>query len=199
MKKILFLTFIFLTYFKSFACSCNDQPYEKAIDWADEIFIGRLIKINQLYSIDYEQSEQASGKKYIGAYYAEFEIEKKWKGNKRKYIKIYQKSNSCTLDFSNLGKKYLVYAKNEDLFGFKIKVATTWLCSRTYPDPEYVDSGKTYNDIPKLNKSFPNLIKINKIYINWLSILKWISILSIGFFFGYKLKKRTNTSNQQVQ
>lgn len=44
-----------LLNFKSYACFCNVQSFEKVISWADEIFIGRLIQVKEVYSYTNEQ------------------------------------------------------------------------------------------------------------------------------------------------
>ena len=199
MKKIILFTFFAFISFESFSCSCDAISFDKAIKWADEIFIGRLIEVKELYS---ETFEQDPDKKYTGAFYAEFEVEKKWKGSSNKYIRIYQKSSSCQFYFTNIGSSYLVYAKKEDMYWFMKKTPTTHLCSRTISKHKlesFFDNKKFPDDRPELDKTFPNLVKINSIYFNWISILKWLFVFSFGLFIGYKLKKKINTSNLQAQ
>ena len=198
MKKVILFTFILFINFKSFSCSCNAISFDKAVNSADEIFVGRLIEVKEIYS---ETFEQIPDKKYTGAFYAEFEIEKKWKGSSNKYIRIYQESSSCQFTFTNIGSSYLVYAKNEDMYWFMTKTPTTHLCSRTISINKlesFFDNKKMTDDRSKLNKTFPNLVKINSLYFNWTSILKWLFVFGFGLFVGYKIKSKSNISNLQV-
>ena len=97
MSRILFFFLVLLTSLEAFSCSCDTISYQKAIDWADEIFVGRLIEIKEV------QTElDVHGDPYTRIWYALFEVEKKWKGSKKKYVKVYQPSTSCDFEFQAL-------------------------------------------------------------------------------------------------
>lgn len=187
MKKLLFLFLLFITT-SSFACICNDIPFKEAIEWADEILFGRLIEIKE---VEFEVNEQYPEEKYTRSWYALFEVDKKWKGSSKKYIKVYQPSTSCDAEFQSLGNYYLVYAKKEEIFMFSPKnksdvKLTTWLCSRSR---QYQGVNEPNNDIELLNKQFSNKVKLNSFEINLPSIICGILIFLLGLFIGTKLKK----------
>lgn len=196
MKKLITL-FLLIISTNSFACSCNDISFEKAVDWADEIFLGRLIEIKE---VKFEFNEQHPEEKYTRIWYALFEVEKKWKGSSKKYVKVYQSWTSCDTEFNALGRLHLIYAKKQDLFPYyknhKSEVRlTTWLCSRTR---EYQGVNEPNNDIKLLEKEFPKKIILNSFHINYQNIFYGLIILFVGLFLGFKLKK-TNKANQQAQ
>jgi hypothetical protein len=182
-------SFLFLAFFISFAanaCSCDTISFKKAIKWADEIFIGRLIEIKEVKS-----ESDSHGDKYTRVWYALFEVEKKWKGSNKKYVKVYHPSTSCDFDFNLLGRKYLVYAKNEELFWYEDKnhyeALTTWLCSRTLHEIEFSGANITVDEVPRLDKTFPNDITlINNKIINGLTITVLILLIILGFVYFKK-------------
>ncbi|WP_442265043.1 hypothetical protein ACSIGC_11925 [Tenacibaculum sp. ZS6-P6] len=187
-KYILSLFFISLSIY-NYACSCNDIPFEKAVEWADEIFIGRLIEIKE---VKYETSLDDPEERYTRLWYAKFEITKKWKGSNKKYIKVYQPSTSCDFDFNSLNRHYLVYTKKEEVFKFfntenEISRHTTWLCARNR-EYEFVNEPED-SDYFKLNKLFPNEVKLSNFQINWKLPLLGVLIFITGLFIGRKTKK----------
>ena len=44
MKKFHLLTILLFSTLRTFACSCEQIPFNQALEWADEIFVGRLIE-----------------------------------------------------------------------------------------------------------------------------------------------------------
>jgi len=76
MKKtaIIVIYFGILSLAKSYACSCDTISFENATEWADEIFIGRLIRTREV-----RVYEDAGGEYQTRIWGALFEIEKKWK------------------------------------------------------------------------------------------------------------------------
>lgn len=185
MKKLITL-FLLIISTNSFACSCNDISFEKAIDWADEIFLGRLIEIKE---VEFEYNEYHPQEKYTRIWYALFEVEKKWKGSSKKYVKVYQPSTSCDSYFRSLGNSHLVYAKKEEMFPFDkyrksdVKL-TTWMCSRSR---EYQGVNEPNNDIKLLESQFPTKVKLNSFQLNFIYIFYGFLLL-IGFFLGKKFK-----------
>jgi hypothetical protein len=178
--------------FKSLGCSCDFIKFEEAVEWADEIFIGRLLEIKE---VEFEINEQQPKEKYTRVWYALFEIEKKWKGSNKKFIKVFQPSTSCDADFGRLGRDYLVYAKKQKMFRYStdnktnVKL-TTWLCSRSVSDLVYFNpSEKEDDDRPLLNKRFPKLIKLSSFNINYRKIIYGTLIFVFGLFIGYRIKK----------
>lgn len=187
-KYILSLFFISLSIY-NYACSCNDIPFEKAVEWADEIFIGRLIEIKE---VKYETSLDDPEERYTRLWYAKFEITKKWKGSNKKYIKVYQPSTSCDAEFNHLNRHFLVYTQKGRVFNFfnqdnEIQKYTTWLCARNR-EYEFVNEPED-SDYFKLNKLFPNEVKLSNFQINWKLPLLGVLIFITGLFIGRKTKK----------
>lgn len=200
MKSFPLVLFLFFSNFLSFACSCNDIPFKEATEWADEVFLGRLIEIKEVES---EISELNPGQKYTRLWYAKFEVIKKWKGSTKKIITVYQPSTSCDASFNFLNTTYLVYAKKERIFKYfneenTKEGLTTWLCSRSR---KYLYVNELENsDYFKLNELFPNNIKLYRhINFHWKFLLLGFILFSGGIFLGYKIKKnKPNKANLQV-
>jgi len=131
LKQIFFLVLLLGLTSSAYACGCFNPPFPEAVDQADEIFIGRAIKLEERRDLfptktgDYFPS-------YRRHYWrATFEISSKWKGNRQSKILVEQESSSCQLDIE-FGRQYLVFATytgSRDWSGRKIY--TTWLCSRS--------------------------------------------------------------------
>jgi len=48
MRRLIFLlTFLVFCIEPVYACSCVERPFEEAVESADEIFIGRVVKIEE--------------------------------------------------------------------------------------------------------------------------------------------------------
>ncbi|WP_299618394.1 hypothetical protein [uncultured Tenacibaculum sp.] len=189
MKIYILSLFLISLSIYNYACSCNNIPFKDAVEWADEIFIGRLIEIKE---VEYEISELNAGEKYTRLWYAKFEITKKWKGSSKKYIKVYQPSTSCDFGFNSLNKHYLVYTKKEEVFKFfntenEISRYTTWMCARNR-EYEFVNEPKD-SDYFKLNKKFPNTIElVDNTPLHWKLPLLGVLIFISGLFIGRKIK-----------
>ncbi|CAL2079299.1 hypothetical protein [Tenacibaculum sp. 190524A05c] len=193
MKRLLLFTILKFSTLSTFACSCSFIPFKDAVEWVDEIFIGRLVEIKE---VEYEVSHQNNNERYTRLWYAKFEVSKKWKGSDKKYIKVYQPSTSCDAEFNQINRTYLVYAKKKRVFTFfntqnTTNELTTWLCAR---NREYwFVNEKEDSDYFKLNKIFPNEVKVyNYSIINWKLYFYGILILFAGFFLGVKTKKATH-------
>ena len=145
------------------ACSCSQISFEEAITNSDEIFIGRIVRIEELTKEYYEGEEISTGD-----YEIEFEVTKKWKGNIFKRITLIQPHTSCDFHFEFPANEYLVYAYKTDKAGY----FSTWLCSRTFPayyfnlrDEEFQD------DKPLLDNHFSTPVKLLPIPQDWIIYL----------------------------
>ena len=160
---------------KSNACSCDTVSFENATKYADEIFTGKVIKVEEQdnYHIKYE-----------------LEVEKKWKGNKDSILIFHGGSTSCDFYF-HLDKRYLVYAAGESKYGFLAS-----LCSRTIHEQTKVFEERNWykKDLKRLDKKFPNKFtpieeKSNQINItekaskkHWLIIGEALTFIALLFF-----------------
>lgn len=190
MKKILaFLFFNFLGFSGIYACSCDSLSFEEATEWADEIFIGRLIQIKEVNT--YEQDD---GQKATRVWSALFEVEKKWKGSNEKYVEVFQPNTSCDFFFELSNEPYIVYAKNDDLFNYEpqksFKALTTYLCSRTANDYIYNNMGSFgFDDREKLDKKYPHPIVLSGSLVSWRFLLFGILVFLFGLILGVILKR----------
>ena len=182
------------------ACTCDPISFEDAIEYADEIFVGKIIKVerfeNGRFMNIYNKEEIYWGWRYY------FEIEKKWKGSSESMLIVHHQGTSCDLFFDIYEEEYLVYASRksgkETPLGVtigpnngKVKL-TTWLCSRTIYNHSWEKGNWFKDDIEKLEKEFPNQIQLSKFQ----SKTKWVigiggGILGIlGLIIGRKIKKK---------
>jgi hypothetical protein len=159
------------------SCSCGWMPYQECIEWADEIFMGRVIAINEV------NSQETDGHISTGIWSCTFEVTKKWKGSPSKQVTLYQPNTSCDAFFSLPDYNYLVYAKHQDLFPWdenRLRIElTTDLCKRTAPRSTYDNfMGDGQDDRPLLDKSFPNGVDISTYHWKW-PILVCVCIAAI--------------------
>ena len=184
MKKLLTF-FLFFSVSYSFACNCEPISFEKAVNWADEIFVGRLVEIKELFNDPYYETPNEN---HMTHWSATFEVVKKWKGSKKKYITIYQDGNSCEFSFRDLNQKYLVYAENKSILGI-YSTPTTWLCSRTVNQNNSSEKSNFYLDQVKLDEFFPETIKLYSFNLFSWTYLYPLFLFLIGLFVGRKTKK----------
>lgn len=181
-KFILILVLILIYSPPIYACSCIELPFEESVDRADEIFIGRVIKI--------EEKKELLSTEFGEYWVAHFEVSKKWKGNKKTNIRVIQTYNSCAF-FFEFGKEYLVYATSTNRFAWDgTRNFSTWLCSRTIYTRYFYDLAKadkegwTWDDREALNNEFPDQVKISSFYNN---LPIWLAMLFV--VIGYTLIK----------
>ena len=134
------------------ACDCDTLPFNDATEWADEIFIGRIIEIKAIDSIT------ENGLTISTTFKIKIEISKKWKGDSKKYIEIYQAGSSCDFYLSIYETAYLIYAKKSKTKGF-LEIPKgehyTYRCSRSADFITFNNwNGKGRDDRDKLNKKF---------------------------------------------
>lgn len=183
----------------SYACSCSSMRFQDKVDRADEIFHGRILEVKS-YIV-----KTIDGDKYTEWYFT-FDVIKKWKGNRKKRVKIYMEGTSCDFYFDIFQDEYLVYAKKgpsvlskvlspsdkslDKRVDFFENKHTTSLCSGT--TSQFTRSGVLTTDNFKyefsdLNKTFPDGVFLIPYYINFTNIffLTWV-ILPVGFYFRKK-------------
>lgn len=183
MKKII-ATLLIKTIFiqATLACSCDTISLTKAIQISEEIFYGRVVKIEE---IDQDPATIIDGDTYTSTntWCTTFEIVKKWKGNSSKFIKVFQEGNSCDY-FFDFGGSYIVYAQSNRIFDFKGEKSDTlwtWQCARNN------DFGDGWDDTERLDALFPKKIKLllinnyfEKYFIGFIGIGV---MLFLGFYF----------------
>lgn len=158
------------------SCSCDLTPYDRAVQNADEIFFGQVIKVEIIDRIKPEYHEEFEKTYYSRAFVkVTFDVHKKWKGSPKRFVEIYQWTSSCMMSF-DFREDYIVYASKYE----NSDTLTTWLCTRNadenifkwkyyaefYPSryPDYYWEGDSlkyegYDDRPRLNEDFPDAIK----------------------------------------
>ena len=179
----------FLGLTKSYSCSCDTISFDEAIEWADEIFMGRLIQIREV-----ETYKEFNGTPRTRIWGALFEVEKKWKGSSDKYVEVFQPNTSCDYYFDFPSQPYLVYAKKGELFDWDSTNSfvglETWLCARNADASTYnLYSEYSFDDRIKLDQKFIKPITLARFNFNW----KWVGIIILtliaGIFLGRKLKE----------
>jgi len=185
-KTIIICVFIFSSLINAYGCSCHNSPFEQASEWADEIFIGRVIEIREVNSQDYIMHGT-----YTRIWAALFEVEKKWKGSKAKYVEVFQPNSSCDFYFSLPSRPYLVYAKDIDLLAWDETQSfyglSTWLCARNTETFNYSANAEYVDDRNNLDEKYPLPIKLIGFNFksNWTKLIFVISL--IGIFFAARL------------
>lgn len=166
------------------ACSCDPISFDRAIEYADEIFIGTIVKAERFENgniINYANQEEI-----IWGWSYHFEVKKKWKGNTQSNLIVFHQGNSCDFFFDIYERGYLVYAAREageeHPLGITIgsnngkERLTTWLCSRTISNNNWDKENWFENDIEKLNAKFPNEIVLSSFQFNkyWLMVFGFV-------------------------
>lgn len=156
------------------ACSCDTISFKDAIEYADEIFVGKITKVERFENGKFVNADHREEANWDWRYY--FEIENKWKGNNKSKLIVHHQGTSCDLFFDIYEREYLVYASRksgkENLLGVTIgpnngkDKLTTWLCSRTIHNHYWEEENWFKDDIDKLNKEFPTEIELSKFQIN---------------------------------
>jgi|GEM_PF-1558889 len=191
-KTLLILLTSIFSYSLSYACSCTVLPFEEAIERADEIFEGRLIRMREVRQEDTESEDPLE--QDIGIWSALFEVENKWKGSASGYVEVFQTGTSCDYFFQYIGAIYLVYASDFRLEGSEMtkpfEGLGTYLCSRTVPS---YTGAHFEEDISNLNSQFPN--KVSLIPVNYKHKVFWLGlcVLAIGLFVGWIMRGRLNS------
>ena len=166
------------------ACSCDTISFKEASEhYADEIFVGKIIKAER-YEIGRYKHEEGDEEEIDYGWKYLFEVEKKWKGSSDKLITIYHHGSTCDTYFDIYAYRYLVYASRDrgkekavgvTSFGKPKKLLSTWLCARN------IDAfqGWFSSDTTKLNQIFPNSVQLKtpNPYLKWIWSLILILIL----------------------
>lgn len=181
----------------SYACTCNTISFEEAVDYAEEIFIGRIVKA-ELYENGEYYDEFEDSKEINWSWKFYFEVEIKWKGSNKDEVVLYHQGNSCDFHFDIYDKRYLVYASSsrekERWFsisggpGDNKKKLSTWLCSRTMPDNWWDKDNMFDEDFKKLNDRFPELVKLGSINIYKYLIIVGLMLLISSLFYKIRTK-----------
>lgn len=204
-KSVLLILFG-LTHSNTNACSCDTVSFEKAVDYADEIFIGKIVKAELFENGSYHYGDE---EKFNWDWRYYFKVNRKWKGSSDSELVVSQQGNSCDLYFNINKEEYLVYATYESGEENPVGVSigsnngennlSTWLCSRTIYDgslPIHNDTvfEKTWyeSDVSELNEKFPEKIALSKNYLNGktLQVVGFAAIILIAFLIGRKTKSK---------
>ena len=193
MKKttILFL-FCLIAVTEAFSCGCDTLAFEEATQWADEIFIGRLIQIREVSTSQGEEGESRTE-----VWGALFEVEKKWKGSHKRYVEVFQANTSCDFYFTFPNHPYIVYAKETELLDWEesplVSGLATYLCARNADAFTYNLHGDyAFDDRERLDRKFSKPIQLYGLNFNW----KWVGVslllFVVGVLVGRRLKKSTS-------
>ena len=180
------------------ACSCDTISFKDALEYADEIFVGKIVKAERFENGKFLNADNQEKINWDWRYY--FEVKKKWKGNNKSKLIVYHQGTSCDLFFDIYEREYLVYAsrQSEEQNISEITIhsnnkkgkLTTWLCSRTIDNPYNNKESWFEDDIEKLEKEFPNEIQLSKSQVNISLII--ITILGILGFVGLLIRRNLN-------
>lgn len=174
LQKIIGIIFLLITSFSRLnACSCDTISFNEAVNYADEIFFGKIIKAEKFNDGKYVLGNQ---ERINWNWKFQFEVEKKWKGSNKKNLVVYHQGTSCDLWF-NIYEEYLVYASKGGLLNLSSSVTkyqneskkrlSTYLCSRT-TSLDFLEEANWYQkDKYRLDKIFPNEILLNSSDSNW--------------------------------
>lgn len=178
------------------ACSCDTISFKDAVEYADEIFVGKITKVEKFENGKFINADNQEEINWDWRYY--FEIEKKWKGNNKSKLIVHHQGTSCDLFFNIYEKEYLVYASRksgkENPLGVTIGInngkdkLTTWLCSRTIQNHYWDKESWFEDDIEKLEKEFPDKIELSKFQFK----LNWVIVIGILGIFGFMIRRKRN-------
>lgn len=176
---------------KGKACFCISEDIETA-DYPsyEEIFLGKVLKIERIEVTEIYEKEEYE---LVGTI-TTFEVIKKWKGNERKIIKIYQQQSSCGIDFSITNSRWIIaaYTKSFVTDAFRREYPNKYLqtdnCSLYIEETDFEEFEK---DIKRLDAKFPVQIELHGSFNSW----KWIAIMFFviggGILIVMKIRKRT--------
>lgn len=177
----LFAFILSITTLRSLSCVCDTIAFEEAVEWADEIFVGSVIKAEVIDAKEYVFNRRW---KYT------FQVTEKWKGSSHSVIEIYHEGSSCDPYFDIYQTEYLIYASEYDgraiygelhdqnpAFGHLY----TWLCARNIEKENYLESSWFDTDTRRLDTLFPDKIPLNE-----RNLLQLILVFS-GFGLGAML------------
>lgn len=130
-RKILFILFLILISPKAYCCDCSEKPsIEKNWEIADQVFIGKIVKVDSLLYGSYGQKVYVFSIKIIKSYKGEI-----YPGYEFRDI-LANDSGSCDA-FFGIGEEYLIYSTGREY------ALSTSICSRTnllkYVDSEELD------------------------------------------------------------
>lgn len=198
-KKIFLFILISFSTFKIYSCSCDITPFQQALEYADEIFVGKIVKAEKYKNGIFINENNEQETNWDWRFY--FEVTKKWKGNNKSTLIVHHQGDSCDLYFDIYEREYLVYASRElgkeNFFGITIgptngkKKLTTWLCSRTIYNKYWEKDNWFEKDIEKLNKEFSTPIKLSNFSVDWKYVFLIFFILVGILFFIRKKRKPT--------
>lgn len=191
MKYAFTIIFLFGAVMVACACTCHHPPLSEAVEGADEIFIGRAVKIEKKrYIFPIKISEIFPV--YIYHYWTvTFEVSKKWKGGRNSKVLVAQIFSSCELDIEFM-HEYLIFANQSGYRNWDgRKKYTTWLCSRSintkyFTEWEYQDW--VWDDREELDEMFLDGVKVSSLY-NIAPIWFLLTLFGIGFVV-YCFRKR---------
>ncbi|WP_027418947.1 hypothetical protein [Crocinitomix catalasitica] len=177
--KIFLIVLIFLGSNTTKACSCDTIAFNDAIDWAEEIFTGHIIKIEAI---------DTRGDYYGWRWKYTFKVNEKWKGSSDSEVEIYHEGSSCDPYFEIYQSNYLIYASKDnerevysESVGFNTANGnlSTWLCARNVE--ERWENSWFDQDVKRLNKLFPEKVKLTNPLVKkliWTLIITAIIVLS---------------------
>ncbi len=103
----LILAIILMVSNIGYACFCDSDEIETAnYSNYNEVFLGKVLNVERI-----EANQVYEGEDYtsVGSI-TTFEVIKKWKGGKSKFLKIYQQQTSCGIDFTISNSRWIISA-----------------------------------------------------------------------------------------
>ena len=187
-RSILIFILFILGLGKIFGCFCESETFETAnFEIKDELFLGKVINIKR-FPIELESNEESHT--FYGTE-TTFEVLKKWKGDKRKEIIIYQPLNTCALHFTIRNSRWIISAQQKPFLFAELNgnFLQTDDCSFYAEEIHYEGFDDEFNAmIQKIDGKFPNQVKLN--LVEKKNNFLWLIIIPLIGFLIYRLKAK---------
>ena len=193
--KAFFLTIFLVIIFSvtGYACSCGEWDFDFTLQQSEEIFLGKIIRIEldkYLFLDDY------SNQVYT------FQISKKWLGSSSNQISIFD-SDGCFPSLHH-GGEYIIYAyKDESQFEELIRTKTelqglfdtstlpgyrytTMYCMRIKEVLWHKEEAPFRDEIALLDSTFTEPVTLRPYYLNFTNLFLLILVILVGIFVGNK-------------
>ncbi len=190
---IVLLILIFMKLYL-IGCSCDIISFEKAVSTSDEIFVGKIVKVEK-----HVKDGESTDLNYVWRYH--FEVRSKWKGSKSSKIVVEHDGSSCDFIFDIYQPEYLIYGFYQEIrsnwwdqirfWKNRKEVIRTWLCARTISEYSFLEENWYRSDIDKLDEIFPNKITIETGEFSWrylIMLLFPIGLMIVGLRYFTDIK-----------
>lgn len=166
-------------------CSCDIISFDKAVRKSDEIFVGKIVKVEK-----HNKNGKSTELNYVWRYH--FEVKSKWKGTNSNKIVVEHEGSSCDFIFDIYQPEYLVYGfyqkSRSNWWEYVIfwkdqkEIIRTWLCARTTSEYSFLEGNWYRSDMDKLDEHFPMKIALKVREFSWNHLI--LLLFPIGLMIG---------------